>query len=197
MTHPSGYSNWVSPQTLKSNVDACCIAQGQILVLIKGFQESQYFFARKEVPIKRKTPSYWRCWSIVSFSAVKNVRHAHICLLKAIYLHPSKPLISLVFITCTTYYFQGQGHCYVTIPIVFPANHKPCLDQVQVGPLWGNIVPTNILVTFIGVPPWSLVSPVHSNGFCLHGATDDRTITFSRLVNRSKFPGRLFEGGRL
>ena len=31
-------------------------------------------------------------------------------------------------ITCTTYCFQGKGHCFVTIPIVFPANHKPCLE---------------------------------------------------------------------
>ena len=46
-------------------------------------------------------------------------------------------------------------------------------------------------------PPWSLVSHVYFNGFCLHGPTDDRTITFSRLANRSKFPGCLFEGGRL
>ena len=31
-------------------------------------------------------------------------------------------------ITCTTYRFQGKGYCFVTIPIVFPANHKPCLE---------------------------------------------------------------------
>ena len=49
-------------------------------------------------------------------------------------LHVSKPLISLVPITCTTYCFQGYGHCYVTIPIVFPAYHKPCLQKGQVGP---------------------------------------------------------------
>ena len=56
-------------------------------------------------------------------------------LIQAIDLHRSKPLISLVPITCTTYCFQGQGHCYVTIPIhvVYLANHKPCLEQVQVG----------------------------------------------------------------
>ena len=53
---------------------------------------------------------------------------------KLIDLPRSKPLISLVPITCTTYCFQGQGHCYVTIPIVFPANHKPCLKQVQNNP---------------------------------------------------------------
>ena len=53
---------------------------------------------------------------------------------KAIDLPPSKPLISLVPITCTTYCFQGQGHCYITSPIVFPANHKPCLKQTQDGP---------------------------------------------------------------
>ena len=132
---------------------------------------------------------------MVSFSTLKNLRHAHFGLLQAIYLHPSKPLISLVPITCTTYCFQGQGHCYVTIPIVFPANHKLCLDQVQVGPLWGNIVPTNILVTFIEVPPWSLVSHVHYNGFCQHGPTDDRTTTFSRPASRSKFPGAYLKQG--
>ena len=31
-------------------------------------------------------------------------------------------------ITFTTYCFQGEGHCFVTVPIVFPANHKPCLE---------------------------------------------------------------------
>ena len=40
-----------------------------------------------------------------------------------------KPLISLGPITCTTYCFQGLGHCYITIPIVFPANHKPCQNR--------------------------------------------------------------------
>ena len=84
--------------------------RGRFWFSLKDFMtESQYFFARKEVPNKRKTPSYRRCWSIVSFSAVKNLRHAHICLLKAVYLHPSKPLISLVFITCTTYCFPSQS----------------------------------------------------------------------------------------
>ena len=47
---------------------------------------------------------------------------------------PSKPLVLLVPITCTTYCFQEQGHSYVTIPIVFPANHKPCLKQLQDNP---------------------------------------------------------------
>ena len=51
-------------------------------------------------------------------------------LLKTIDLNASKPLISLVPITSTTYCFQGQGHCYVTIPIEIP-----CLEQVQFGPL--------------------------------------------------------------
>ena len=46
----------------------------------------------------------------------------------AVDLHPSKPIISLVPITCTTYCFQEKGHCYITIPIVFPANHKACLE---------------------------------------------------------------------
>ena len=59
-------------------------------------------------------------------------------------LHPSKPLISLVPITCTTYCFQGYGHGYVTIPIVFPANHKTFLEQVQVGPKFQ--VPFNDLI---------------------------------------------------
>ena len=31
-------------------------------------------------------------------------------------------------ITFTTYCFQGKGHCFVTVPVVFPANHKPCLE---------------------------------------------------------------------
>ena len=53
---------------------------------------------------------------------------------KPIDLPLSKPLISLVPITYTTYCFQGQGHCYVTIPIVFPANQKPCLKQLQDNP---------------------------------------------------------------
>ena len=49
-------------------------------------------------------------------------------------LHTSKPLISLVPITCPTYYFQGKGHCYVTTPIVCPTNHKLRLEQVEIGP---------------------------------------------------------------
>ena len=44
---------------------------------------------------------------------------------EAIDQHPSKPLISLVPITCTTHCFQGWEHCYATIRIVFSANHKP------------------------------------------------------------------------
>lgn len=39
-------------------------------------------------------------------------------------LHRSKPLISLVPFTLHRHCFQGQGHCYVTIPIVFPSNHQ-------------------------------------------------------------------------
>ena len=39
-------------------------------------------------------------------------------------LHRSKPLISLVLFNLHFHCFQGQGHCYVTIPIVFPANQK-------------------------------------------------------------------------
>ena len=54
---------------------------------------------------------------------------------------------------------------------------------------------------YIRVPPWSLVSHLHSNGFCRHGkrhkVSHRRTTTFSRPASRSKFPGRLFEGGRL
>ena len=39
-------------------------------------------------------------------------------------LHRSKPLISLVPYNLHFLRFQGQRHCYVTIPIVFPANQK-------------------------------------------------------------------------
>ena len=39
-------------------------------------------------------------------------------------LHRSKPLISLVPFNLHFHCFQGYGHCYVTIPIVFPANQK-------------------------------------------------------------------------
>ena len=46
----------------------------------------------------------------------------------AIDLHEFKLLILLVLVTCATYFFQVWGHCYVTIPIVFPANQKPCLE---------------------------------------------------------------------
>ena len=61
--------------------------------------------------------------------------------------HP-KPLISLVPITCTTCCFQGQLHCYVTIPIVLPANHKPCLEQVQVVLGISSIVTRLVLILF-------------------------------------------------
>ena len=68
---------------------------------------------------------------------------------------------------------------------------------MQVGPLWGNIVPTNIPVSF----PWLLVSHLHSNRFCRrwkrHKVPFRWATTFSRPANRSKLPGRLFEGGRL
>ena len=37
-------------------------------------------------------------------------------------LHRSKPLISLVPFYLRFHCFQGQGHYYVTIPIVFLAN---------------------------------------------------------------------------
>ena len=37
-------------------------------------------------------------------------------------LHRSKPLISLVPFNLHFHCFQGQGHYYVTIPIVFLAN---------------------------------------------------------------------------
>ena len=39
-------------------------------------------------------------------------------------LHRSKPLISLVPFNLHFHCFQGSGHCYVTIPVVFPANQK-------------------------------------------------------------------------
>ena len=39
-------------------------------------------------------------------------------------LHRSKPLISLVPFNLHFLCFQGSGHCYVTIPVVFPANQK-------------------------------------------------------------------------
>ena len=37
-------------------------------------------------------------------------------------LHRSKPLTSVVHFNLHFHCFQGQAHCYVTIPIVFPAN---------------------------------------------------------------------------
>ena len=39
-------------------------------------------------------------------------------------LHRSKPVISLVPFNPHFHCFQGYGHCYMTIPIVFPANQK-------------------------------------------------------------------------
>ena len=39
-------------------------------------------------------------------------------------LHRSKPLISPVPFNLHFLCFQGQGHCYVTIPIVFPGDQK-------------------------------------------------------------------------
>ena len=37
-------------------------------------------------------------------------------------------------LNCTIHCFKEQGHCYVTIPIVFPANHKQSFKQVQNAP---------------------------------------------------------------
>ena len=33
--------------------------------------------------------------------------------------------------SCESLAFQGQGHCHVTIPIVFPANQKQSFKQVR------------------------------------------------------------------
>ena len=46
-------------------------------------------------------------------------------------LHRSKPLISLVLFNLHLHCFQGQGYCYVTIPIVFPAYQKQSFKQVR------------------------------------------------------------------
>ena len=40
--------------------------------------------------------------------------------------HRSKPLISLVPFNLHFHCFQGKGHCYVTIPIVFHTRRKIC-----------------------------------------------------------------------
>ena len=42
---------------------------------------------------------------------------------------------------CTSYCFQGQGHCYVTIPIVFPANQKQSFKQLRDRPQEVQILP--------------------------------------------------------
>ena len=47
-------------------------------------------------------------------------------------LHRCKALISLVPFNLPFHCFQGQGHCYVTISIVFPANHKQSFKWVQI-----------------------------------------------------------------
>ena len=52
-------------------------------------------------------------------------------LFQAVDLHHSKPLISLVPFNLHFHCFQGQGHCYVTIPIFFPANQKQSFKQVR------------------------------------------------------------------
>ena len=55
-------------------------------------------------------------------------------------LHRSKPLISLVTFNLDFHCFQGQGHCYVTIPIVFPANQKQSFKQVRDRPFLTTIL---------------------------------------------------------
>ena len=48
--------------------------------------------------------------------------------------HPSKPLISLVPITCTTYCFQGYGYCYADHhPFCFPSKSQT-LFGIGAGP---------------------------------------------------------------
>ena len=60
------------------------------------------------------------------------VYHQWLCFL--IDQHPSKPLISLVPITCTTYCFQGYGHCYANHhPFCFPSKSQT-LFGIGAGP---------------------------------------------------------------
>ena len=54
-------------------------------------------------------------------------------------LHLSKPLIMLLPFNLHLHCFQGQGHSYVTIPIVFPANHKQSFNQVRDRPHFHSI----------------------------------------------------------
>ena len=51
--------------------------------------------------------------------------------MKTVDLHHFKPLVSLVPFYLHFHCFQGQGHCYATIPIVFPANQKQSFKQVR------------------------------------------------------------------
>ena len=58
---------------------------------------------------------------------------------KSVDLHRSKPLISLVPFNLYFHCFQGQGYCYVTIPIVFPANQKQSFKKVRDRP-WKSVM---------------------------------------------------------
>ena len=55
--------------------------------------------------------------------------------MKTVDLHRFKPLISLVPFNLHFHCFQGKGHCYVTIPIVFPAKRKQSFKQVRDCPM--------------------------------------------------------------
>ena len=55
--------------------------------------------------------------------------------MKTVDLHCFKPLISLVPFNLHFHCFQGQGHCYVTIAIVFPANQNNLSNRVRDCPM--------------------------------------------------------------
>ena len=83
---------------------------------------------------------------------------------------PSKALISLVLITCTTYCFQGKGHCYVTMPIFFPANQKTFFGIGAASPVKVKSVKSRIALTFpesstvFWENPWSRKYPSRRPG---------------------------------
>ena len=80
------------------------------------------------------------------------------------YTH-SNLLFQWVPVTCTTYCFQLWGHCYVTISIVFPPNHKLITYLVGMGADRPPINNTRSQVTFRREITFNLAGASRGGGF--------------------------------
>ena len=105
-----------------------CAKHLPYLSITETFHVSQFLFLSLPTKTYGMTVQYIFIVIVGFYSVLQNEFRFSLSQL-AIDLHASKPLISLGPITCTTYCFQGQGHCYITISIVFPANYKPCQNR--------------------------------------------------------------------